>query len=91
MKQTEYINELVKLQCKCNEKGLKSDMLNVGQAFYEQHKLKHGSYKSLIFDNTYESLMSERYDFVIESCNDVYTAKLNAIKQYKKLNRNKLR
>ncbi len=57
--------------------GLEVDAISMYQAFYEQHKEKHGSFKKYIGTDQYGSKMDERYDFIICCMNEVLESKQN--------------
>ena len=60
------------------DKELCLDIFTMYQAFYYQHKFKHGSFKPLLkeYSGKYDEHMQKRYDYIVCQINDTIEGKI---------------
>jgi len=76
-----YMSQLKEYALLVKEVELKCDVYEIADAFYYQHRLKHGSYKPLISDPIYETLMSDRYKTLVGQVKDSIECKVEMLNE----------
>jgi len=71
----EQLVEIEKLQEYANDLGVDAECLRMYQAFYEQHKTTHGSYKQYIRTDEYDQKMQERDNWIYDRMKETIDCK----------------
>jgi len=76
-----YMSQLKQYDSLVKETELDCNVYRMADAFYYQHRLKHGSYKPLISDPIYETLMSDRYKTLVGQVKDSIECKVEMLNE----------
>jgi len=76
-----YMSQLKQYDSLVKETELDCNVYRMADGFYQQHRLKHGSYKPLISDPIYETLMSDRYKTLVGQVKDSIECKVEMLNE----------